>query len=958
MTEISLKLDLAGRGADFTAFDQTLARAAGGRGQVLVLSGSRGSGKSCRLAAWRARAGDAGHTVLTAQGTHQETEAPFGVIRQLFESYLASMKPLARRQLFAGRASPAASLLEPDGSSRPLEPTPGDATSPGRTEPDFELLHGLFWLTANLAALNPLVLAVDDAHLTDPESLSYLQYLINRIDDIPITVLAMAIRPVLGVGDPLAYLERHAAARTVHLDPLDVSGVSGVVRATAWFPEAGNEFCQRCADACRGNPLGLERLLAGLRNRNSVFEDVTEPELIALAAETWAQGQAQDLQLLPAPAIALAQATAVLGDDSRLDWAGELGGLDPTTTATTAAATLAIAGILVLNDPITFVDPLIGEAIHRAMPPIPRGLLHARAARLLHRHGARPDTIASHLMQASPAGDEWSVDILRDAARRDIERGALESAATLLERALNEPPSTRQRAEVLVDLARVETRLGRTAAAETFEAAIELLSDRVERARNLGRLGRVRYVRGQHRLAARAFVQGQVLVSDQEPELGLQLEVGLMAARRFSVGARTATRERPIADDERRPLSPAEQGLVAQMAYDLALSPEGTADEAAGLAAAALGGDPSAPEVVDVDDTAFYVAVKTLLYADELDAAEAAVNRSVTDARRRESPVLSARNAHLRACITYRRGRITDTMGYAQESLDGADAGWLVVLPSAAAYLASCHLERGETKLAAAALELPGGDDRWSRTGPYDFYLYARAHLRVAEGRDADALDDLLQCATHAERMSAGKLSTNPWRSAAALVANRLGEPAQARAWVHEELSQARAFGAGRAIGVALGVVASLETGRGRLDLLGEAAEVLRASPALLELARVLVELGVERERRKGVGAGWESMQEGLDLAHRCGATVLAKHARSCLLQAGAQPRKPVRLGIEALSPGERRAADLASQGMTNLEISQELVITRKAVEWHLNRVFKKLGITSRRELGAALTQT
>jgi DNA-binding CsgD family transcriptional regulator len=324
----------------------------------------------------------------------------------------------------------------------------------------------------------------------------------------------------------------------------------------------------------------------------------------------------------------------------------------------------------------------------------------------------------------------------------------------------------------------------------------------------------------------------------------------------------------------------------------------------------------------------------------------------------RES-IRAARNSHLRASIMFRRGRVPETMVHAQESLDAADAGWLVVRPSAVAYLACCHLERGETKLAAQVLvvDLPGGEEPWSHSGPYDFYHYAKSQLLVAEGRDPAALEALKMCGQHAEKMSSGKLSSNPWRSAAAMVASRLGDADQAHRWVDEELKQARSFGARRAIGIALRASAALMTGRKRLDLLGDAADILRASPGVLELARVLVELGAELEDQvDGDHAGWASMQEGLELANRCGATLLAKQARSQLRGAGARPRKPVRLGLDALSPGERRVADLACRGMTNGEISETLVVTRKAVEWHLNRAFKKLGITSRQELASAMS--
>ena len=941
------------QGTALTEIDGALTRAAEGTGQVVVLTGPRGSGKSSLVAAGSARAADAGHIVLVARGNHLEANAPFGVVCQLFEPPLADLDPRARRRLFSGHAAPASTLLGPDG---PPPGTPSTAT-------DFNRLHGLFWLTANWAACRPVFLAIDDAHLADPESLSFLNYLINRIDNLPIVVAVAGPprSPALASTSPLIHFTSHPTSTEVEPEPLGVSAVSQIVRKREWYPDADHEFCRRCADASVGNPLRLVQLLTELRNRRVVPDDLTDTDVSAVADEAWAEGLAGELHLFPAPALALAEAATILGDESRLDWAAEAAELDP-TAAEAVATTLSIAGVMPLTGPTTIADPRISSAIDQMMSPIRRGKLHAKAARLLDHHGVGVDKVARHLVVSAPAGDPWSVDVLQHAAKRATERGDLELATSYLDRALGEPPATEQRAGVLVELAQAETKLGLPSAPGRFESAIDLLDDPVQQARNLGRLGQVRLTRGEHRLATAAFGQGLALLDDREAELALQLDAGLMAARRFHAGSVRPGRDRPAVDaeDAEDPdLTPGRQALLAQMAYDQALSPEGTADEAARLAVTALGGDPSAPEVIEVDDTAFFMAVKALIYSDRLDDADLAVDRSLDDTRQRESPVLAARNSHLRASIMFRRGRVPEAMVHAQESLDAADAGWLVVTPSAVACLACCHLERGETKLAAQVLaDLPGGEEPWFRSGPCDFYLYAKSQLLVAEGRDPAALEALKMCGQHAEKMSSGKLSSNPWRSAAALVASRLGDADQAHRWVDEELEQARSFGARRAIGIALRASAALMTGRKRLDLLEDAADILRASPGVLELARVLVELGAELENRHdGDHAGRASIQEGLELADRCGATLLAKQARSQLREAGARPRKPVRLGLDALSPGERRVADLACRGMTNREISETLVVTRKAVEWHLNRAFKKLGITSRQELASAMAR-
>jgi DNA-binding CsgD family transcriptional regulator len=94
---------------------------------------------------------------------------------------------------------------------------------------------------------------------------------------------------------------------------------------------------------------------------------------------------------------------------------------------------------------------------------------------------------------------------------------------------------------------------------------------------------------------------------------------------------------------------------------------------------------------------------------------------------------------------------------------------------------------------------------------------------------------------------------------------------------------------------------------------------------------------------------------EAQDLATRCGATPLAKQARDELLAAGARPRRALRHGADALTASERRVATMASDGLSNPEIAQALFITTRTVEAHLGRAYRKLTITSRRDLAQAL---
>jgi DNA-binding CsgD family transcriptional regulator len=98
-----------------------------------------------------------------------------------------------------------------------------------------------------------------------------------------------------------------------------------------------------------------------------------------------------------------------------------------------------------------------------------------------------------------------------------------------------------------------------------------------------------------------------------------------------------------------------------------------------------------------------------------------------------------------------------------------------------------------------------------------------------------------------------------------------------------------------------------------------------------------------------------ELLGEGLDLALDCGMEPLAEEARGELRVLGSRPRSQLRSGAAALTPAERRVAEMAVAGMSNPEIAQALFVTRATVESHLHAAYRKLGIGSRRQLQDSL---
>jgi DNA-binding CsgD family transcriptional regulator len=275
-----------------------------------------------------------------------------------------------------------------------------------------------------------------------------------------------------------------------------------------------------------------------------------------------------------------------------------------------------------------------------------------------------------------------------------------------------------------------------------------------------------------------------------------------------------------------------------------------------------------------------------------------------------------------------------------------------------ATVLADVAIEAGQLDDAEVALALLPAGELPAGVGTV-LIPAARGRLRYAQGRYGEARRELEQCAAMfsaeawgVELHDVGYLHA---RSGAALARLRLGDRDGAVRLAEAELADVRAFGARRALGVSARVAGLVRGSSEGVELLAESVAALRDSPAQLERAKSLVELGAALRRAGRRSEAREPLAEALDLAARCGARPLAARAREELVAAGARPRRDRRQGREALTPGELRVAQLAMEGMTNRQIAQELYVTTKTVEGHLARAFGKLGISGRGELRTAL---
>ena len=205
------------------------------------------------------------------------------------------------------------------------------------------------------------------------------------------------------------------------------------------LPAASAGFAHACHAVTGGNPFLLGALLTQLVADAVAPDDEAATRLGAFGSEQVARVVERQLARLPDGAGSLARAVAVLGPGAPLRHAAGLARLE-LAEAARAADALRAAGLLADGPGLTLAHPLIAGTLYTSLPAGERALRHADAAALLASERADPERIGLHLLRTEPAGDAATVAALRDAARRAGARGAPQSAAAYLRRAVAEPP--------------------------------------------------------------------------------------------------------------------------------------------------------------------------------------------------------------------------------------------------------------------------------------------------------------------------------------------------------------------------------------------------------------------------------------------------------------------------------------------------------------------------------------
>ncbi|MET9524542.1 ATP-binding protein [Streptomyces coeruleorubidus] len=934
-----------------------IAGARAGRGTVLVLEGAAGVGKTRLLRAATELAAESDMAVVSARGGQLETEFAFGVARQLFETVLTAAEAGEREVLLEGAAAPAAWLLGGGRADRLGEPVGGGDRS-------FAALHGLYGLTAKLAARAPLLMVVDDAHWADVPSLRFLGYLARRVHGLPV-LLMVAVRPEDPGAHGLLLTELVAGPEVdvVRPGPFTLDAVQTLLQDAFAAAPLDPRFVRGCRTTTGGNPFLLTQLIGALHARGAQPTSAAVEQVGEMGLETVSRWINLRLAGLPPSATALAAAVAVLGDGADVVQAARLAGLDP-GSCDDAVDGLVSMSILRGADGLAFVHPLVRWAIYARLPPRRRARGHRDAARLLWHEGSAVERVASHLLAAAPTGDAEVVEILLDAARSATRKGAPDLAVRYLKRALAEPAHDMSRPELLRELGAAEQSAGQfTAAAEDLRAALEC-TDNIAAKIEIGFRLRTALVWSDRAHEVAPALDGLIAdATERDSEGALLLEAAVAGALQVDLST-----PRGLRDRVRQVVAPAFAGEpvpphISSLAAVEALFANEPAARVLRLAEEAARGRYQVPAFARAPMSAqIFVA---LIFAEGHSLARRLLDDEMEDARRHGSAAQFLNAAVLRSMLFHRLGMLAEADADARAALEAAHLhpgtgptgsgppAHSLHAPIAVAVLVDTLIERGKIGDAERLLTETGLADADSPLLLFSFLIGTRARLRATQGRTAEAIDQLLALGSRLE----GAVVTPgivPWRSQAAL-ALAAADAGAAHRLACEELELARVFGAPRTLGVALRAAALTASPNERVDLLREAVAVLEDPPARLEHARSLVELGAVLRREGRRAEARTALERGMDGAWSCGATALAQRAREELHAIGARPRRQALSGVDALTGAERRVADLADQGLTNRQIAEALAISLPTVETHLRHVFQKLGIRSRRQLAEHL---
>ncbi|GAA3677635.1 hypothetical protein GCM10022267_75590 [Lentzea roselyniae] len=936
--------ELVGRRKELDRVAATLDGAEANAPAVLLLEGVTGIGKTTLLNAAADIARARGFQVGKASASRLEKELPFAVTRQVFEDVLGDLTGDEIEAVIRTAGSRGYGVINA---------TPADPLNGFEDMDVHQAFQGLHRLISALSRRGPLCFIVDDLQWTDVPSLRWLNYLVRRVVRMPLAVMMSRTTGVYP-DDPLLVAELDFYAERLKLGGFADDEIAMLTQQLLGA-EPSPGFVAACAETTGRNPFILNHLLTTMRHRaarpdESAARDLSHhgPEDLGDSVLARLNRQspvlvriARIIAVLEPPGIELTAAVAEVGHPEAADAVRQLIGM----------------GMLVDQGRPKFTHSMIQTAVVNAVSHTERDELHARAARHLHEVQAPDLLVAKHVRRTTAKLGSWAAATLGRAADLAVVDGDAVTGAGMLSRALKEDIAPDLRKDLLIRLGLAETYFDPHQAAVHLTDAMEYLVDPEAILSVACRLAQVLYLDARYDEARDVLTRSIEKVDPVDPIVADQLRLALrvtVPAPHPEAGDITPNEM----DSSWRDGGPRGRLIAALIADDLGNSGEDLklCREAA-LVALSGGIGP-----IMNDPQRLLAAVNSLLRTDEFELALRYSNEVVLEAHQQGIGLLSVLGYTLRSQVHLQVGSLADAATDARLALSAdrqsgvhprhfSHVQTIEALVRALVWL-------GDVQGARDAIESIGLVGALPRSWQHTALLHARGVLRMALGDVEGTLADQLECGERLVAWGAPNPAYRPWRSHAALAQIKLGKPQQALDLALEELELARRWGAPSTTGRALLTVAAATGDAASVPWLTEAATLLEHSPARLVRARVLFELGKTRWKLGQREVARDHLAQAKVLAESCGSVPLL--AELAILPAEAVTRSEALPSVPAsttaaLTPHEFRVASLVVAGNSNDEIAQKLYVTRRAVEFHLTNIYRKLGVRRRTQLPSAL---
>jgi DNA-binding CsgD family transcriptional regulator len=910
---VRAEYELYGRRSERAALDSLFETVRAGSSGVVVLRGEAGIGKTALLE--HALADADGYRVARAAGVESEMELAFGALHQLCAPFLSALDRLPPPQRNALRTA--------------------FGLSTGRPPDRFLVGLAVLSLLAVVAEDRPLLCVVDDAQWLDRVTAQTLVFVARRLLAEPIGLVFAAREPA--AADELSGL------RELRLSGLDDLDAHALLEA-ATPGRIDKRVRDRIVAETRGNPLAILELPRGL-STTEIAGGFGNPDARPLATKLEQRFLHRFEELPPETRLLLVTAAAEpLGDVVLLWRAAERLGIGPE-----AAAPAEVAGLVTIGARVRFRHPLVRSAVYYGAAARDRREAHQALA------GATdavvdPDRLAWHLARAAERPDEAVAAELERSADRARARGGLAAAAAFLERAVELTPEPDRRGGRALAAAHAKYQAG------AYDAALQLLD-----AAELGRLDDLVRARAE-------LLRGRIAFVSKGPSRSLPLLVD--AARRLEAldakAARDTYREaiyaaltagqvpsggvQEIAEDVLRSAPP-----IRPDRFDLLLRGVATIvargyEVGVPLLHRALKGFRDEP--LSVEEGMGWLPLACRMAHDAW-AFETWTDLSadLVDLARREGALavlpsaLLLRLSNRAFAGDFAGARMlaaeASAIGEATGSRFLAQYGALVIEPW-----------RGDEDATLRAVEAITGARSLRGEGKVlTATQWAAAVLFNGQERFEEAFAAAEKGFAHPQEFGLSTWSLFESIEAAAQTGRRVS----ARQAVQVLARRAEPSGSPWALGTLAVARALVSDDTGAEALFAEAIECLDQTDVRVMRARARLLYGEWLLRQRRPADAEAPLRAACAMFEQMGASAFAARARRRLDASGvrvppAQGRGP------ALTPQEAQIAHLAAAGLTNQDIGAELFLSAHTIDWHLRKVFLKLGIRSRRQLRTAMS--